>query len=403
VWRGVSQAGDDVAVKLFKPSRIVVGLTLPAFRRGVAVMNRLTARGADAEGVVALEAVSLNRLGVMMRYAANGSALDLPALGWQVKSIVEFMQQLCRIVERAHAAGALHRCLKPQNVLLDADLRPLLADFDMVDLPTLAAESRDVGGYAAYAAPEELLGQGTQSPTADVYSLGRILHYLLLGSEPEPAAGETATLDDLRQRPAGLVRIVRKCTARAPHARYQQVEELRADLARYDDGDAVGLAGTPDPGAVHAPQRVSSLSHRTPWLGRRAARASEHAAPQRPSAVAKPRDKRRPEAPPPPEPLGLSRKAEQLVGVAGLLGLAGAVFAVIFAGANPTPALLTQTHVASVVAGAAASLLMPRADSRGLFWRIVWMLIAAAVLYVANLPSLAAPPIGPPARVGVLG
>jgi serine/threonine protein kinase len=307
------------------------------------------------------------------------------------------MTKLCRIVDRAHGVGALHRCLKPGNVLLDADLNPLLADFDIVDLPTLAAESRAVGGYAAYAAPEELLGQGTQSPTADVYSLGRVLHYLLLGEEPPIVGGDGHAFDELREQPAGLVRIIRKCTTRAPGARYQQVEELIADLGRYEESDIVGLAAAPD--AANVPQRVSSLSHRTPWLGRRTPKITsappEARAPREPSDRASRRRKR--DETPPPDPLGISRKSEQIVGIAGALVVAGTVFAVVFAGAHPTAALLKQTHIASAVAGVAASLLIPRATSHGWFWRVVWMAIVGAGLYVANLPALAAPPGGPPA------
>ena len=246
VWQGIDASGETVAVKLFKALRASVGLSLPAFRRGVAVMNRLTAAPEVKGDVTQLRCVSLNKLGIVMDHAANGSAVDLPALNWKVKSALEFFERLCETVKTAHDHGALHRCLKPSNVLLDADLNPTLCDFDMVDFPTLAAESRDVGGYGLYAAPEELLGQGTQSPTADIYSLGRILHFLLLGAPPAMAVGISPELEELKAQPAGLVRIIRKCTVRAPEARYQQVSMLLDDIKNYEDYENVGLAGGPE-------------------------------------------------------------------------------------------------------------------------------------------------------------
>jgi hypothetical protein len=381
VWRGTDGSGDAVAVKLFKAPRASVGLSLPSFRRGVAVMNRLTS-SLDA-GVTKLRAVSLNRLGFVSDLAANGSATDLPALRWNVKSAVKFFDGLCRTVRAAHGEGALHRCLKPSNVLLDEDLEPMLCDFDMVDLPTLAAESRDVGGYARYAAPEELLGLGTQSPTADVYSLGRILHFLLLGAPPAAFAGPAPTLAELKEQPAGLVRIVRKCTMRAPEARYQQVEELLDDLANYEDHERVGIGGGPE--ANYLPYRVSSLSHRTPWLGEREGRAE-------------PRHQQRGddrEAPAGAKPLGLSRNGEKAVGAIGAL-LVLASMVVIMTVAHPASSLLWQMRALSAVGGAGMSLLMPRAGSNGTMWRLIWLALAAGGLFMADLPGLAAPTKLPP-------
>lgn len=396
VWLGRDGSGDPVAVKLFKAPRASVGLSLPAFRRGVSVMNRLTGPDDTHGGVMQLRCVSLNKLGIVMDHAANGSAEDLPALEWKVKSAVAFFDKLCATVERAHERGALHRCLKPSNVLLDADLNPTLCDFDMVDLPTLAAESRDVGGYRAYAAPEELLGHGTQSPTADVYSLGRILHFLLLGAPPAIAVGAAPALEELEAQPAGLVRIIRKCTMRAPEARYQEVADLRHDLARYEDYESVGVAGGAENNFL--PHRVSSLSHRTPWLsGKRAEPPGKPRRAQPPPDRPRPERPRRPARAPAPEadPLGLSRNSEKLVGTVGLLLVFVSLVAVMIT-RHPEPSLVRQMQALSALGGMLASLVMPRASSRALFWRLAWMVIGAGGLAMANLPGLAAPRAAPP-------
>ena len=385
VWKAKDEDGQLQAVKLFSHRQAGVGMSLSAYSRGVSVMNRLTGLGPRAEGVVPLIAVSLNQLGVVMDYAENGSAVDLPALGWPVKEIVPFVQRVAEIVARAHEAGALHRCLKPSNILLDADLRPMLSDFDMVDLPTLASTKNEAGGYAAYAAPEELLGQGTQSPTADVYSLGRLLHFLLKGERPDKLTEDVATLADLEGRPTGLVRIVRKCCLRAPEGRYQSVNAFLEDLGRYQDDDEVGVAGGSS--ANYLPYRVSGLSHDTPWLG-----ASKEARPEAKGATKKGPKRRRKGKDPVVDAdaaIGMSRAAEKAVGTLGMFILLGSILAVV-AISDPSSELVLRMRYTSAVGGGLGSFLLRRSSSQPLAWRVVALLVSAAVLYFLDLPGLLA-------------
>ncbi len=387
VWLAEDDDGQEVAVKVFKTSRANLGLLLPAFRRGVTVMNRIT----GTEGVIGLRCVSLNKLGFVMDMAANGSAADLPALQWSTKNIVEWFRKLCATVERAHAAGALHRCIKPRNILLDADLEPMLSDFDMVDLPTAAAEFAQAGGYAPYAAPEELLGHGTQSPTADVYSLGRVLHFLLLGSDPKNRIEGVPALDELAQHPTGLVRIIRKCTVRAPEGRYQWVSEVLADLARYEDSEQVGLAGGIEESFL--PYRVSSLGHKTPWLGRSQApkapsmRPKPSAPPPRP-AQTRTRPPRAPNQPTADNPLGVSRNTEKVLGTIGAFMVLASLLVIALASADPSEAQLIRMQYLSVVGGGMMSLLLSRAESNARLWRLLWIAVALIGFYFANLPGL---------------
>lgn len=383
VWKATDAEGQLHAIKLFSHRQAGVGMSLSAYSRGVSVMNRLT--GLGVEGVVALHAVSLNQLGFVMTYAENGSAVDLPALGWPVKEIVPFVRGVAEIVARAHAAGALHRCLKPSNILLDADLRPMLGDFDMVDLPTLASTKNEAGGYAAYAAPEELLGQGTQSPTADVYSLGRLLHFLLKGERPDKLTEDVPSLADLEGRPVGLVRIVRKCCLRAPEGRYQSVQAFLDELERYDDDDLVGVAG--DTSANYLPYRVSGLSHDTPWLG-----ASNKPRPEAKGSAKDPRPRRRKgkdAAVDVDAAIGMSRGAEKALGTLGMFILLGSILAVV-AIRDPSSELVTRMRYTSVVGGGLGSFLLRRSATQPLAWRVAALLIFAIALYFLDLPGLLA-------------
>ncbi|RLB63506.1 MAG: hypothetical protein DRI90_06720 [Deltaproteobacteria bacterium] len=393
VWQGTTAAGDQVAVKLFDSRRATVGLTLPSYRRGVSVMNRLTDADGPLEGMVRLRGVSLNQLGFAMDWAQNGSAVDLPALSWPVKSAVAFFEALCRAVACSHARGVLHRCLKPSNILLDDDLNPILADFDMVDLPTLAAQSREMGGYEPYAAPEELLGSGTQSPTADIYSLGRILHFLLAGQEPEEPVADVPKLDVLKNQPAGLTRIIRKCTMRAAEARYQGVDELLADVDSYEDYGAVGVGG----GAAEAnylPYRVSSLQHTTPWLGSKRSGGEERPARDR-SARRPSRRRRKRQEQEQREAAARSRQRDKTIGAVGAALLLASLLVVAFTSERVTGGMVNLMHLLSALAGALASFLIPPFQQRAALWRVLIALTVAAVLYAANLPVLFLPPGSP--------
>jgi len=375
VYRAKTDDGEEVAVKLFKTHMTNQGLCLPSFRRGIQVMNRLTAK--EVDGVVPLVAVSINRLAVLTPLAANGSAADLPALNWGITTIVEFVERLCAILQAAHEAGALHRCLKPSNVLLDADLNPFVNDFDVVDLPSFGGTA-GVGGYAAYAPPEELLGQSTQSPTSDVYSLGRILAFLLLGEHPRATAEAVPLLDDI-DAPEGLVRIIRRCTTRAPEHRYQTVADLVADLAKYEDAAAVGIGHDDDTSFM--PAGVSGLPHRTRWLGQRERDSSPAAPPVRRSRTPpRPRGKKK------PEPENAPMRNEQLLGAVGILAVLGSLLVVMLV-SSPSERMVGQMQMLSAAGGALMTLMLPRTISGGNVLRLFLALLLGAALYFVNLPG----------------
>jgi serine/threonine-protein kinase len=375
VWRAKTDDGEDVAVKLFDAVRYQEGLTLSAYRHGVRLMNRLVSEQGEQAPMIRMRAVSLNALGVVSDFAPNGSAVDLPALAWPTDRIVSFFEKLCRAVAAAHDAGVLHRCLKPSNVLLDGALEPILSDFGMVDLPTLAARAPDCGGYAAYAAPEEILGAGTHSPTADVYSLGRILYFLLLGEHPAEPAADIPELAPLRNQPAGLTRIIRKCTTRAPERRYQWVGDLLDDLERFEAYESVGMAG----GAQEAnflAHRVSALPAQR-WFRDRRRNDAQPTADRGPRA----RERARGLA-------WLSRESEVRVAILGgaiaVTAAAGLVFLRV-----PDSDLLDWLRLAIAFGVALATLALPRFDKFLGRRRLTIATMTAIVAFLINPTSLA--------------
>jgi serine/threonine-protein kinase len=99
--------------------------------------------------------------------------------------VVDLALQICGGLEHAHAAGLVHRDIKPQNLLLRPDGTVKIADFGIARAAetTRLTQMGSVLGTAAYLAPEQALGEEVTA-SADIYSLGCVLYELLTGRTP---------------------------------------------------------------------------------------------------------------------------------------------------------------------------------------------------------------------------
>lgn len=162
-----------------------------------------------------------------------GTVDDLSALGWELTKRLELATAVGRVLESMHAAGAAFGALRPDDILFDDDLEPILGPVTLAG----SSDARD----ALYTAPET---RGGAAPDArsDVFAFGQLLHFVLAGSDPAPSEELVPLLAALTDQPAGLARIVRKATCLDPAMRYASVAALLADLERYGSVDDVGLA-----------------------------------------------------------------------------------------------------------------------------------------------------------------
>jgi hypothetical protein len=223
----------------------------------------VVARNRPLPGIVDIAAVVPNLPAYLSRGGIAGTMVDVTILGWGVKETITFVRRLGRALSALHSHGLVHGCLYPGNVLLDDDLNPRLSDASMLLLDDSFDGPSDMQhDYARYAAREVRLGR-KPDVRSDIFSLGRLLYFVLHGEQPDEADEDTPVLGALEHAPAGLVRIIRRCTLRDPGGRYGSIEELLAQLEQWRDADAVGVThphgreggapgGTPDSGQPRA-------------------------------------------------------------------------------------------------------------------------------------------------------
>ncbi len=170
-----------------------------------------------------------------------------------VDAVLTLVSDIAAGLGHAHDRGIVHRDVKPANILLTDDGRPLVLDFNLSDETVVnGRESLTVGGTLPYMAPEHLqavVQGGRVGPASDIYSVGTLLFELLSGRRPYSEAAATRDEDLLAMRterlePAPLVTqfnrsaspavaaIVAKCLAPAPENRYRSMADLEEDLQR---------------------------------------------------------------------------------------------------------------------------------------------------------------------------
>ncbi|GBE84540.1 kinase-like protein [Sparassis crispa] len=139
----------------------------------------------------------LTSLYYVMSLAPNGDFKDLVKKcgSLSLDCARYYTAQILDAVQWMHAQGVIHRDLKPENILLDEYLRIKLADFGsayVMDPGNLGLRKSTFVGTAAYISPEMLL-HNTSGKSTDIWAIGSILYYLLLGRPPFLAPTEYLT------------------------------------------------------------------------------------------------------------------------------------------------------------------------------------------------------------------
>jgi hypothetical protein len=152
------------------------------------------------------------------------------------------LEQIASALDAAHEAGLIHRDVKPQNVLVDADDRAYLSDFGLIkrhEERGSTGAGRHLGSLD-YVPPEQIRGE-PPSPASDVYALAAVLYECLAGAVPFPRDAEAAVLYAHLSEPAprltarrpdlppGLDAVIARGLAKSPADRYESASELVAE------------------------------------------------------------------------------------------------------------------------------------------------------------------------------
>jgi len=196
---------------------------------------------------------------IVMEYVAGQSLGEKLRQRLPLNKRLDLVAKIADGMATAHAAGVIHRDLKPDNIIVTPDGHPKIVDFglakltqpefltpsgfDSDDIKTLAQGSHEgvIMGTVGYMSPEQVEGREVDHRT-DVFALGCILYEVVAGQRAFASDSVVGTLhkilkehpESLRQRdpsvPPALDHIVRRCLAKDRDERYQSIKEVAIEL-----------------------------------------------------------------------------------------------------------------------------------------------------------------------------
>ena len=270
VWRATDLHLDrSVAIKFLRPELARSATAMERFEREAHAVARLT-----HPNVIAVHAAGRSRGSAWLAMAyAPGEGLDdtLEAAGGPLPpaDVARLGLGLARGLHAAHVAGIVHRDVKPSNVRITPDGRPLLLDFGIArDIQGSSVTLTDAFvGSPTYSAPEQIdRGGGNIGPHTDIYALGVVLYECLTGVSPFEADGIERVmhriLDEvppaprtvIRTTPRDLSTVVMEAIEKRPVDRYPTAAAFAEDLA--------------------AVLELRPIAARAPGIGRRLQRAA---------------------------------------------------------------------------------------------------------------------------------
>ncbi len=226
-----------------------------------------------------------------MEYLSGGTLNQLVSANGplSVHGAASAIRGAARGLAHAHAAGVIHRDVKPGNLMISGDGTIKVVDLGLACFAshTSLASRRDAAsrrpgkliGTIAYMSPEQLENPDQVDMRSDIYSLGATLYFLLTGRPPyegefleqirairhDPVPDLFAVRSDVDLR---LEHIFRRMMAKRPQERYASLTEVISDLAAYDSVDTVSpwlnqLTGEGDPGELSSYRGGSTLIETT--------------------------------------------------------------------------------------------------------------------------------------------
>lgn len=188
-----------------------------------------------------------------------------------IRQVADIGCQMLSALRAAHAAGIVHRDVKPGNILVREDGTAVLTDFGLATVEGDASltQAGTVAGSPAFMAPERVRGEQA-GPASDLWALGATLYAAVMGRSPFERGDTMATMNaileeepDLSRIPKVLHPVLRGLMARDPKQR------LTADQAE----EMLAVLGTPPPRDPALRSLTRAVAQRVPGLAGRRRRA----------------------------------------------------------------------------------------------------------------------------------
>jgi len=192
----------------------------------------------------------------VMEYVEGKTLYDDLAAGKvsNEEEALDIIIQVAHALAHAHARGLIHRDVKPKNIMIDTAGVVKLADMGLARLTTdIKAAQTEAGkayGTPYYIAPEQIRGEIDINGRADIYGLGATFYHLVTGRVPFMADDPTDVMrKHLREQlippdhintslSAGISEVIEVMMAKRKEERYNNAEELLADLEAVRDGQS---------------------------------------------------------------------------------------------------------------------------------------------------------------------
>ena len=262
------ELGRDVAVKLLSERYAHDDALRGRFRREALAAARLSS---NPNIVTIFDVDEHNGRPLIVMEYLDGGSLEKRIAGRKPcppGQVLAWLDDAAAALDAAHAAGVVHRDVKPGNLLLDGEGHVKVADFGVASAAGLDSltQTGTILGTAGYLSPEQARGDRA-GPATDRYALAIVAFELLTGRRPferdsataEAAAHATAPVPSAHAAkpalPLAFDAVFRRALAKEPSARYPTAAEFVGDLRRAleDDAGDTWVVPTPPPTRVTAP------------------------------------------------------------------------------------------------------------------------------------------------------